>query len=81
MMTTNFNDDAMEGLQEFRNKERISLVVEQLNRDLKLKLAKKKQRREKMRIKDQPWIYIALIIIILLIVLSYIVINRLMQNP
>ena len=81
MLASDFHDDAMDGLQEFRNKEKLSLLVEQLNRDLKLKLAKKKQRREKLRIKDQPWLYIALIIIILLIVLSYIVIYRMMQNP
>ena len=80
MMDSSFHDDAMEGLQEIRNKENISLVVEQLNRDLKRKLGKKKSSREKLRIKDQPWIYISLIILLLLIVLSYFLIQRLMQN-
>jgi len=79
-MNTNFTDDAMEGLQEIKNKEKISSLVEQLNRDLHKKLEKKKKKREKLRLKDQPWLYIAVFIILLLIVLSYIVIHRMLQQ-
>lgn len=81
MLGSEFMDDAMEGLQEIKNKEKISSLVEQLNRDLHKKLEKKKKRREKLRFKDQPWLYIAIIIILLLIVLSYIVIQRMLQQP
>ncbi len=80
LMQDEFNEDAMEGLQEFKDKEQLQYMVEMLNRDLKKKTAKKKQRREKMRYKDQPWLYISLLIIILLIVLSYIVITRLLKH-
>ena len=80
MLTTEFTDDAMDGLQEIKNKQKISSLVEQLNRDLHKKLEKKKKRREKLRFKDQPWLYIALVIILLLIVLSYIVIQRMLQK-
>lgn len=80
MLASEFNDDALEGLQEIKNKERISSLVDQLNRDLHKKLEKKKQQKEKFRIKDQPWLYIAIIIILLLIVLSYIVIHRMLQQ-
>ena len=80
MLTSNFDDDALEGLQQIKNKENISLLVKQLNRDLQKKLIKKKQRREKLRIKDQPWLYITIIIILLLIVISYLVIQRVLQN-
>src|SRR4030095_12680838 len=59
MLATNFNDDAMEGLQEIKNKQKISSLVEQLNRDLHKKLEKKKKRKERLRFKDQPWLYIA----------------------
>jgi len=79
-MTTDFTDDAMEGLQEIKNKENISSLVEQLNRDLHKKLEKKKKKREKLRFKDQPWLYVAIVIILLLIVLSYIVIHRMLQE-
>ena len=80
MMTTNFTDDAMDGLQEIKNKEKISSLVEQLNRDLHKKLEKKKKKREKLRFKDQPWLYIAIFIILLLIVLSYMVIQKMLQQ-
>jgi hypothetical protein len=75
-----FNDDALEGLQAFRDKAQIEYMVDMLNRDLKKKTARKKQQREKMRFKDQPWLLISLLILILLIILSYVVIRRLMNN-
>ena len=81
MLGSDFMDDAVEGLQEIKNKERISSLVEQLNRDLHNKLKKKKKRREKLRFKDQPWLYIAIVIILLLIIVSYIVIQRMLQQP
>ena len=80
LMENEFASDAMEGLQEFKDKQQVSYMVEMLNRDLKKKLQKKKQRRERMRIKDQPWLYIAILILILLIVLSYIFIRRMMNQ-
>ena len=80
MLTSEFSDDAMEGLQEIKNKAKISSLIEQLNRDLHKKLEKRKKRREKFRFKDQPWLYIAIFIILLLIVLSYVVIHRMLQQ-
>lgn len=75
-----FAEEAAEGLETFRDKEQLQYMVEKLNRDLKKKTATKKRRRDKLRIKDQPWLYISLLILFLLIVLSYIVITRMMKN-
>jgi len=75
-----FNVDAGEGLQEFKDKEQLQYMVDMLNRDLKKKTEKKKKRREKMQLKDQPWLYISILILILLIVLCYIVIRRLLNQ-
>lgn len=80
LLESEFNDDAIEGLKEINDKKQIAYMVEMLNRDLKKKLEKKKQRREKMKIKDQPWLYISIFILILLIVISYIVIHRYLQS-
>ena len=80
MLASEFNDDAMEGLQEIKNKRDILSVVEQLNRDLHKKLERKKKQRDKLRFKDQPWLYIAIVIILLLIVLSFVVIQRMLQQ-
>ncbi|MDP9230250.1 MAG: hypothetical protein M3O67_06230 [Bacteroidota bacterium] len=71
-----FADEALEGLSQFKNKKDINRLVEQLNRDLKNKISRKKQRREKMQLKDQPWLYISIIIFLLLIVISYVVIRK-----
>lgn len=80
LLESNFEEEALEGLQQFRDKEQISYMVESLNRGLKKKLEKKKKFREKMRIKAQPWLYISLLILLLLIVMSYIIIKRLLQQ-
>ena len=80
LLQDDFNDDAIEGLHEIKDKQQIQYMVEMLNRDLKKKTAKKRMRREKMKIKDQPWIYIAILILILLIALSYMVIHKMMNK-
>lgn len=79
LVDNEFADDAMEGLQEIKDKQQIAFMVDALNRDLKKRTEKKRQRKEKMKLKEQPWIYVTLLIILLLIVLSYIVIHRMRQ--
>jgi len=80
MLESEFEQDALEGLESVQNKEKLSILVEQMNRDLRKKIEKKKKFREKLRYKNQPWIFITAIIIILLIVLSYLVIYKLINN-
>jgi hypothetical protein len=79
LVDSEFAGDALEGLQEFRDKKQISYMVEMLNRDLKKKTAIKKQRRQKLVLKDQSWLYVAIVIVILLIVISYMIIHRMMH--
>jgi len=81
LLENEFADDAAEGLQQFRNKEKLTLLVDQLNHELKARLHKKKKRMEKIHLKEQPWLYLAIIIIILLIIISYFVIQRLLEKP
>ena len=80
LLKDEFNEDAMEGLQEFKDKEQLQYMVEMLNRDLKKKTAIKKKRREKMRLKDQPWLYMSILILILLIVICFIAVKRLLER-
>lgn len=79
MMDDDFEKDALEGLQNVKDQHKLSLLVEQLNRDLKTKTIKKKIRKKNADIKDDPWLWMALLIILLLIVISYIVIYKYMQ--
>ena len=78
LLQNEFENEAADGLQEFKDKEQLQYMVEMLNRDLKKKTEKKKQRREKMKIKDKPWLYVSILILILLIILSYIVIRKML---
>jgi hypothetical protein len=71
-----FMNDAVEGLENFKNKEDLSLLVEQLNKDLKKQTEKKKLKKEKRRLKDQPWLYITLVTLLLLVIIGYLVIKK-----
>jgi hypothetical protein len=71
-----FESDAFEGLQKMKDQQRIKSIVHQLNYDLKKKTAKKKAYREKLRIKEEPWLLLSIVILLLLIVISYMVIHR-----
>src|SRR5205085_8257403 len=76
LLDNEFANDAAEGLHDFKNKEHLAMLVDHLNRDLKKKLEKKKTSRHKIHIKEQPWIYFAVILIIVLIIVSYFIIRR-----
>lgn len=72
-----FAADALDGLQEFGNKEQLQEYVRQLNLELKAFLVQKKQKREKRVWKDQPWTYIAIIFILCLAIITYVILRML----
>ncbi len=80
LMQGDFEEEAMEGLQEFKDKEQIQYTIEALNRDLKKKTEKKQKRRDKLKLPDQTLVIIAVVVVLLLVVVSYVVIRRLINN-
>lgn len=76
MNDSEFMNDAVEGLEEVKNKKDLTFLVEQLNVDLNKKLLKKNKRKQKRKLKDQPWLYLTIIIIFLLIIIGFIVIKK-----
>lgn len=76
MADSEFINDAVEGLENLKNKKDINVFVDQLNNDLHKQLNKKRERKLKRRLKDTPWIYVAIILIIFLIIISFIVIKK-----
>ena len=76
MTDSDFINDAVEGLEEVKNKKDLSIFVEQLNANLQKQLDKKKNRKNKLKLKDQPWLYLAVIILLLLIIICFIVIKK-----
>jgi hypothetical protein len=76
MADDEFMNDAIEGLENFKNKKDVSLMVQQLNSELKKQTAKKKARKEKRKLKDQPWLYITIVTLLILVIVAYIVIKK-----
>ncbi|MEP7142257.1 MAG: hypothetical protein ABI707_05270 [Ferruginibacter sp.] len=76
MADDEFINDAVEGLQQIESKKNMQAYVEQLNNDLHKQIAKNKSRKDKRRLKDQPYAYITIIIILILLVISFIVLKK-----
>ncbi|HEY4108270.1 hypothetical protein [Puia sp.] len=75
-----FLDDAVEGLQQIGNKKNMQAYVDELNAAMQKTLEKKKQRRLKRRLKEDPWGLLAVILVIALCILGYIVVRKLQQK-
>ena len=76
MADDEFMNDAVEGLEHFKNKKDLSFLVDQLNKDLKKQTAKKKLKKEKRKLAEQPWLYITIVTLLLLVVISYVLIKK-----
>ncbi len=80
MAEDDFMNDAVEGLEQISNTANIDLYTEQLNRSLQKQLSVKQQRREKRKLKDQPWVYLAIITLLLLCIIAYVVMKKKMDS-
>ncbi len=76
MAASEFMNDALEGLDEVKNKKQLDLYVEQLNSELHKQLEKKKKKKKKRSLKEQPWLYLAIVLILLFIVICFIAIRK-----
>ena len=68
-----FEADAVEGLQTVQDKQHLSSIVEQLNRDLKKKTSRKKKWLFKREAKVESWLLLTVVIILLLAVICYLI--------
>jgi hypothetical protein len=73
--------DAMEGLQNIKEKKDIQGYVDQLNKQLHLQLEKKNTRKTKRKIREYPWTYLAIILILTLCFVVYIVLRKYLMMP
>jgi hypothetical protein len=74
-----FVNDAIEGLQNIKNKNSIQPSVDQLNTLLLKQLKKRKKRRAKRELNKYTWIYLSAIILLTLCVIGYLFIRKLLQ--
>lgn len=80
MVDNDFANEAVEGLQNFSGKKNLEVYVDHLNKELNKYIQQKKERRERKRIKENPWVYIAIIFILIIVVVAYLVIKRLQSQ-
>ncbi len=80
MIDSEMINDAMEGLDGFKNKKEVYALVEQLNTNLKKQLEKKKSKKLKRKIKDLPWLYLTIILILIIILIGFLVIKKSLDN-
>ncbi len=71
MASSDFVNDAVEGLQSFSTPHQMKQYAEQLNRQLHQQMSFSQRRRNKRRLKDQRWTLIAIIVILALCLLGY----------
>ncbi len=76
MADNQFLNDAVEGLQQLRDKKDMQTYVDDLNASMQKSLEKKKQRRLKRRLKDDPWQLVILVVVITLCIIAYLVIRK-----
>jgi hypothetical protein len=80
MIDNNFESEAMEGLQTVKDQKDLQVYVDQLNKDLNKYLKEKKQRRDRRKIKEYPWAYLAILLVLLLAIISYLIIQKVGKN-
>jgi hypothetical protein len=71
-------NDAIEGLQQMKNKKNMQTYVDELNAAMLKSLDKKKNRRLRRRLREDPWIYLAMIIVLALCIVGYYFIRKLL---
>ena len=76
MIDNNFESEALEGLQAIKNKKDLDAYVTELNKELNKYLQVKRQRRDKKKIKEIPWSYLAIVVVLILIIIAYLVIQK-----
>lgn len=75
LVDESFEADAAEGLSAIQNKESISALVNQLNRDLKKKTGRRKKWLFRQEAKIESWLLVTIVLILLLAVIGYLVIH------
>ncbi len=74
-----FLNDAVEGLQLIKSKNKLPITLQQLNTGLNQQIKKSKRKRVKTLNIQQPWIYYSIILLLLLCIIAYLVIKKTSQ--
>ena len=72
-------NDAVEGLQQLKNKKDMQAYVDELNAAMLKSLDKKKKRRLRRRLRDDPWTYLAIILVLALCLIGYYLVRQMLR--
>ncbi len=79
MADSELMNDAIEGLSNIKDQARLQAYVDQLNRHLHRHLQNKKERRERKRLPENPWIYFTIAIILLICIIGFLIIRQVLH--
>lgn len=74
LIDSGLESDAVDGLVKFKNKKDPLLFAEELNRNLQKHLRKKKEAKEKRRIREIPILYLTIIFLIFIIIVVFFIV-------
>lgn len=77
MAANELMSDAVEGLKSIKDQQAIESYVEQLNKNLHNQLQHKKAKREKRKLRNEVYIYLAIVLVLAIIVITYMIIQKL----
>jgi hypothetical protein len=75
-----FLNDAVEGLQQLKNKKKVQTYVDELNAAMLKSLDKKKKRRLHHRLGEEPWTYLAIILVLVICIIGYLLIRKMLRG-
>ncbi|MDP1971607.1 hypothetical protein [Sediminibacterium sp.] len=75
MATSEFENDAIEGLAQFKDKENIIAITNTLNQQLKKQISRGSKRKRKRKILDQQWLIVVILGVLFLSIAGYFLIH------
>ncbi|MES2332775.1 MAG: hypothetical protein V4539_24415 [Bacteroidota bacterium] len=75
MADSAFVNEAMEGLQNFKDPAQVKEYVDQLNKQLQKHTVKRISRKKKRKLKDENWLIIAILAVLVVCVAGYLLIH------
>jgi hypothetical protein len=75
MVASDFENDALDGLAQFKAKENIISITNTLNKQLKNHISRSSKRKKKRKIHDQQWLIVAILAVLLLSVAGFLLIH------
>lgn len=75
MAISEFENDAIEGLAQFKEKENIIAITNTLNQQLKKQISRGSKRKRKRKIQDQQWLIVVILGVLFLSIAGYLLIH------